>query len=148
MPRAPSRPTPEEEEVQMLSRARITVWLLLALSASCTGAIAGASAGASTVATASAKTCDISGEQRELGASYVTSLRVSGTTCTKGKKVVKAFHECRKESGGKNGKCHREVLGYSCEEHRFDAVPDVQYNSRARCERGDKVVRHTYTQNV
>jgi hypothetical protein len=107
-----------------------------------------AGAQASPVATAS-KTCSLSTqEQRHLGASYVTSLKVVGTTCSKGKTVVEDFHACRKDSGGKNGKCTSKVDGYSCEENRYDAVPDVQYNSRVKCERGDRVVRHTYTQNL
>ena len=96
-----------------------------------------------------AKACHLSThDQRHLGASYVTSLKVVGTTCSKGKTVVEDFHACRKDNGGKNGKCTSKVDGYSCEEHRYDAVPDVQYNSRVKCERGDKVVRHTYTQNL
>lgn len=110
---------------------------------------AGSSASATPVATASAKACDLSThEQRHLGASYVTSLKVSGTTCAKGKAVVLAFQQCRKDAGGKNGKCTSKVSGYSCEENRYDAVPGVQYNSRVKCEKGDRVVRHTYTQNL
>jgi hypothetical protein len=112
-------------------------------------ATASGSAGASSVATASSTSCDLTvKEQRHLGASYVTSLKVSHVSCTKGKDVVKAFHDCRGESGKPQGKCDHKVLGYSCEEHRFDAVPHVQYNSRVTCTRGDKVVKHTYTQNV
>jgi hypothetical protein len=100
-------------------------------------------------ATASTTTCDLTTkEQRHLGASYVTSLKVSHVSCDKGKDVVKAFHECRTEGGKPQGKCQHKVDGYSCDEHRFDAVPHVQYNSRVTCTRGDKLVKHTYTQNV
>ena len=131
-----------------MRRRTITVALAAALAAVALSAVAGSAAHASAVATAS-KTCDLTThEQRHLGASYVTSLKVAGTTCSKGKTVVADFHACRKDSGGKNGKCHSKVDGYSCEENRYDAVPGVQYNSRVKCERGDKVVRHTYTQNV
>jgi hypothetical protein len=127
----------------------ISVALTAALAVAALASIAIGSAGASTVATASAHSCDLTTrQQRHLGASYVTSLKVTNTSCKKGKKVVKGFHECRVESGGPNGKCNADVLGYSCVEHRFDAVPHVQYNSRVTCTRGDKVVKHTYTQNV
>jgi hypothetical protein len=121
----------------------------LIVAALVTAALASTGAGASSIATASAHGCDLTThEQRHLGASYVTSLKVSNTTCSKGKKVVKAFHECRLASGGANGKCHHRVLHYRCGEHRYDAVPHVQYNSKVKCTRGDRVVRHTYTQNV
>jgi hypothetical protein len=132
----------------MTRRTKTSAALAAALAALALSALAGAGAQASPVATAS-KTCSLSTqEQRHLGASYVTSLKVVGTTCSKGKTVVEDFHACRKDNGGKNGKCTSKVDGYSCEEHRYDAVPDVQYNSRVKCERGDKVVRHTYTQNL
>jgi hypothetical protein len=128
---------------------RISAMLAAVLLSAALAAIAGGSAGASSTATASAHNCDLTThEQRHLGASYVTSLKVTNTTCRKGKKVVKAFHECRFDSGGANGKCHHRVLHYSCSEHRYDAVPHVQYNSRVTCTRGDRVVRHSYTQNV
>jgi hypothetical protein len=112
-------------------------------------ATAGGSAAASKVATASSTSCNLTThEQRHLGASYVTSLKVSHVSCRKGKKVIKAFHECRTENGKPQGKCDHKVLGYSCTEHRYDAVPQVQYNSRVTCTDGDKVVKSTYTQNV
>jgi hypothetical protein len=107
------------------------------------------SGGASSVATASSHSCALSPhQQRHLGASYVTSLKVNGVSCRKGRKVTKAFHECRTEGGKPQGRCHHRVLHYKCSEHRFDAVPHVQYNSRATCKRGHKVVKNTYTQNV
>ena len=124
---------------------------LVAAALLATAAIAGASgsAGASAVATASSTKCNLTThEQRHLGASYVTSLTVSHVSCRKGKKVIRAFHECRTENGKPQGKCDHKVLGYSCTEHRYDAVPHVQYNSRVTCTDGDKVVKSTYTQNV
>jgi hypothetical protein len=133
----------------MCSGKWISAVLAAALAAAALATIAAGGAGASSVATASAHSCDLTThEQRHLGASYVTSLKVANTSCRKGKKVVKGFHECRIESGGANGKCRAKVLGYSCDEHRFDAIPHVQYNSRVTCTRGDRVVKHTYTQNV
>lgn len=111
--------------------------------------IVSSAGGANSVATASSRGCDLTPhQQRHLGASYVTSLKVSGVSCRKGRKVVRAFHRCRTEGGKPQGKCHHKVLHYRCREHRFDAVPHVQYNSRATCKRGSKVVKNTYTQNV
>jgi hypothetical protein len=109
---------------------------------------AGASSGGHAQAAAAKRACDISGEQTELGASYVTSLKVRNTGCGKGKKVVKAFHECRKANGGRDGHCDHKVLGFKCHEGDREGVPDVQYNAKVRCKKGDKKVVHTYTQNV
>jgi hypothetical protein len=127
----------------------ISVTLAIALAAVALVATTAGSAGASSVAMASSTNCDLTvHEQRHLGASYVTSLKVSHVSCKKGKKVTKAFHACRTAGGQAQGKCSTKVLGYSCTEHRFDAVPHVQYNSRVTCTSGNKVVKSTYTQNV
>jgi len=135
--------------MSMSSRKLISVALATALAVVALPAIAAGSAGARSVATASSTHCDLTvHEQRHLGASYVTSLKVSHVSCKKGKKVIKAFHGCRTAGGQAQGQCDTKVLGYSCTEHRFDAVPHVQYNSRVTCTRGDKVVKSTYTQNV
>jgi hypothetical protein len=124
--------------------AGLAIAALLATALIGTGATA-----AGSVATASSTSCNLTThEQRHLGASYVTSLKVSHVSCRKGKKVIKGFHECRTANGKPQGTCAGKVLGYSCTEHRFDAVPHVQYNSRVTCTSGDKVVKSTYTQNV
>ena len=57
--------------------------------------------------------CDISGKERDLGASYVTSVKARNMSCGKALKLVKAYHECRKDNGGNNGHCDG-VKGYSC----------------------------------
>ncbi|MEK6278004.1 MAG: hypothetical protein AABM29_08330 [Actinomycetota bacterium] len=133
----------------MSPRTRISASIAVALLVAATAAIATGGAAGSDVATASARACDISGDQRELGASYVTSLKVEHATCTKARKVSKAFHGCRKDAGGANGKCDHAVLGFSCSEHRYDAVPGVQYNSRVKCVKGGThIVKQTYTQNT
>jgi len=41
---------------------------------------------------ASAGSCSIHGQEKSFGPTYVTSLRVSGTSCRRGKQVVRAFH--------------------------------------------------------
>jgi hypothetical protein len=87
-------------------------------------------------------------EQRSLGASYVTSLKVKNTTCAKGKTVTLAFNRCRTAGGKPQGKCDRKVGRYTCTEHRYDAVPHVQYSSKVTCVSGKKRVLSTYTQNT
>jgi hypothetical protein len=126
-----------------------------------TGAIAGAgllaallatSGSASPVAhTASFSPCDINGKQQGLGASYVTSLKVQGVSCTKGEKVIKAYHRCRHQSGGPAGTCTDTLLGFNCKDGARQSVPGVQYNATAKCHKvsnPSKRVKSRYTQNT
>ncbi|HSS34162.1 MAG TPA: hypothetical protein VLL27_12860 [Solirubrobacterales bacterium] len=110
----------------------------------------GASAADGATATAAAATsCTLSTkDQRHLGASYVTSLKVEGTTCAKGKGVTLAFNNCRTAGGKPQGFCSKKVGHYSCTEKRYDAVPGVQYSSKVTCTWGAKKVLSTYTQNT
>ncbi len=87
-------------------------------------------------------------QQRTLGASYVTSLKVRHTSCAKGRAVTLAFNRCRTAGGKPQGKCRHRVGHYACTEHRYDAVPHVQYSSRVTCAWGRKRVLSTYTQNT
>lgn len=122
--------------------------LALALIVGATATGAGASSDIDAAAASATRDCDISGEQTELGASYVTSLKVENTSCRKGKKVVKAYHQCRKDNGGRNGYCNHRVKGFNCNEGDREGVPGVQYSAKVRCKDGDKRVKHTYTQNT
>jgi uncharacterized membrane protein len=88
-----------------------------------------------------AKSCGV-GSGRGYGTTKVTSLKVSGTSCRKGRKLVRAFHACRP---GKKGKCGQHLLGYSCTESRYHQRKH-RYDSRVVCALGGKRVRHTYTQ--
>ncbi len=100
-------------------------------------------------ADASASNCQLTAkEQRNLGASYVTSLKVEGTSCDKGKGVTLAFNNCRTAGGKPQGVCGRKVGHYTCTEKRYDAVPGVQYSSKVTCRWGQKLVLSTYTQNT
>jgi len=92
--------------------------------------------------TASAKGCRV-GDSRSYGTTYVLSISVSGTSCRAGRKVVRAFHACRK---GKSGRCSG-VLGYSCSENRFNKSR-LSYDSRVTCRKGGKTVKHKYTQFI
>jgi hypothetical protein len=112
---------------------------LLALLAACAVMLAPAASAASPSATA-AKGCSI-GDSRSYGTSYVLKISVRGTSCRSGKRLIRAFHDCRP---GKSGRCSR-VSRYSCSESRFDRI-STQYSSRVTCRRGDRVVKHTYQQ--
>jgi hypothetical protein len=94
---------------------------------------------------AMAKSCNISGKERKLGPTYVTSLSVTGVGCGTGEQLVKAYHRCRFASGGKKGRCTRKVSGYRCSERRGKAIP-TQFDARVTCTRGSKKVTHAYTQ--
>jgi hypothetical protein len=104
-----------------------------------------AAGGAGAAEVHAAKSCNISGQQRSLGASYVTSLSVRHTSCSNGKAVVRAYQKCRRAHGWK-GKCRHRVKGYSCKRHIQESSP-VQYDAKVTCRNGGKRVTHTYTQN-
>ena len=100
---------------------------------------------------ASFSPCDISGKQQNLGASYVTSLKVQGVSCTKGEKVIKAYHQCRHQTGGPAGTCSATLLGFKCKDGKRTGVPNVQYNATSKCHKvsnASKRVKSSYTQNT
>jgi hypothetical protein len=92
-----------------------------------------------------ATSCDVRHDGRKLGTTYVTALKVEHVSCTKAKKVVKAFNVCRKAHGGIKGRCDKRVLGYRCSEQRGDRIP-TQYSSKATCKDAGRAVRFSYTQ--
>ena len=107
----------------------------------------GQDAGSGPTAQASARRCHLSvREQRHLGTTYVTSLSVRITTCRNAKRIVRAYHACRRVHGGKDGRC-TGVFGYRCRERRFNKSR-LSYDARARCAKGARRVWHTYTQNL
>jgi hypothetical protein len=97
-------------------------------------------------ATIASKRCDISGDERKLGPTYVTSLSVKGVSCRTGRRVVRGYYRCRIRSGGRRGRCHSRVLRFRCTEHRESI--STQFDARVRCVRGRSRVWHTYTQNT
>lgn len=121
--------------------------LLLCLALTAALLVSALPAGASPEATAARKCHLTSKQQRGLGATYVLTLRVSGTTCANGRKVVKAYHKCRFAHGGRDGRCKSRVFGYRCEERRFNKIPS-QYDARARCKKSGREIFHVYTQNT
>jgi hypothetical protein len=108
--------------------------------------------GASPVAhAASFAPCNISGKQQQLGASYVTSLKVQGVSCTKAERLIKAYHQCRHQNGGAAGTCGATLLGFKCKDGKRTGVPNVQYNATAKCHKvsnPSKRVKSRYTQNT
>ena len=125
--------------------------ILAALAATAlVGAVAATgSAPASGPVAQASKACHLTvKQQRHMGASYVTSLKVKGTSCAKGKSVTLAFNKCRTAGGKPQGKCNHKVGHYTCTERRYDAVPSVQYSSKVTCVWGQKRVLSTYTQNT
>jgi hypothetical protein len=127
-----------------LTGALAVAGLLVALLAS--------SGGAAPIAhIASFSPCNIDGKQQDLGASYVTSLKVQGVSCAKGEKVIKAYHQCRHQSGGPAGTCSDTLLGFKCKDGKRTGVPNVQYNATAKCHKvsnASKRVKSRYTQNT
>lgn len=95
--------------------------------------------------------CNINGKQQQLGASYVTSLKVQGVSCAKAEKVVKAYHRCRHQDGGAAGTCGATLLGFKCKDGKRTGVPNVQYSATAKCHKvsnPSKRVKSRYTQNT
>ena len=123
------------------------VVLVAALAAVSLLALAGAAgAGASAPQAQAARSCHLSSsEQRPANhdPTYTTSLSVKHTSCRNGKRVMRAFHKCRK---GPRGRCHHRVKHFKCTEHR--AGIKVQFDSSVNCKRGSKRVHFTYTQNT
>jgi hypothetical protein len=121
---------------------------LLSAAVLLTGVIGASGAGAAPGASAavSLSPCNISGKQQNLGASYVTSLKVASVSCAKGEKIVKLYHACRKENGG--DVCGNPGKGFRCKEGKRQEVPGVQYNATMKCRKGAKRVKSSYTQNI
>jgi hypothetical protein len=94
---------------------------------------------------ASSTTCDVRKDGRKLGTTYVTSLEVSHVSCTTAKRLVKAFHACRRANGGVKGRCEKRVSGYRCSERRGNSIP-TQYSAKVNCRRSPRSVRFNYTQ--
>jgi len=94
---------------------------------------------------ASSTTCDVRKDGRKLGTTYVTSLKVSHVSCASAKKLVKAFHACRRANGGVKGRCTKRVSGYRCTERRGNTIP-TQYSAKVTCTRSPRSVRFNYTQ--
>jgi hypothetical protein len=100
-----------------------------------------AGASASPIASAS-KTCT---PPKYPGSGYFTSLSVTGTSCSTGSKVAKAWYKCR-TAHGQAGRCTKKVEGYSCTEKRKSIATEI--NATVSCKKGSARVKHSYQQNL
>jgi hypothetical protein len=139
-------------EASLLTRHARTALASVA-AASCVLAALGATAISAPAATARAlpravsfTTCDVLKDGRNLGPTYVTSLKVAGVSCTQGVRVVKAYYRCRVAAGGVRGTCNSPVDGYKCTEKRQGIK--IQFDAKVTCKRGAREVYHTYVQDT
>ena len=135
----------------MLTRPRsaaAAIALAAALSAGAVASSAHPPARSGAGAHASSATCHLSNHDQRggLGPTYVTSLKVSGTSCSEGVRVVKAYYRCRVHNGGTKGTCHSSVLGFHCSEHRSGI--SIQFDGQVSCSSGHRHVYHTYVQDT
>jgi hypothetical protein len=124
--------------------------LVTSILALCLAGLAACGSGggdSSSSTTTALSNCDINGKQRDLGASYVTSIEVAKVSCGQAEKVIVAYHHCRQENGGAGGTCDTAVLGFTCTEGPRQSVPGVQFNATADCQRGGAKIKSSYTQN-
>ena len=112
-------------------------------------AVAAAVALAVPATSGAATTCKLSGsQQRHMGPTYVTVLKVSGTSCSTGIAVTKAYHSCRLKHG-KRGTCKTSVRGYRCTDRRpaSESIP-TQFTGHVTCKRGSARITHDYQQDT
>jgi hypothetical protein len=102
---------------------------------------AGTTATASPVAHA-AHTCSA---PKYPGIGYFTSLRVSGTSCSRGSQVAVDYYRCRTRHG-KAGTCSGGVDGYRCSESRHSIPTEI--DARVTCHKGHATIIHTYQQDL
>ena len=79
------------------------------------------------------------------GSGYFTSLKVTHTSCTTGRKLELAYYHCRLHHGVK-GRCTSRVMGYKCKEVR-NSIP-TEIDARVTCTNGSRKIVHTYQQNT
>jgi hypothetical protein len=132
-----------------VSRAK-SIWVacvLVAAALPAAGCGGGDSNGGGSTSTAALQSCNINGKQRTLGASYVTTIQVSGVGCSQAQKVIVAYHGCRFKNGGPGGTCDTPVEGFTCTEGARQSVPGVQFNATVDCRKGGSEIKSDYTQN-
>jgi hypothetical protein len=112
--------------------------LLLALAA-----VPAASIGAPGPTAKAARACHVNKAPRAYGPTYVTSLRVRGTSCRNGVKLVKGYYRCRIHNGGRRGHC-RGVYGYRCRETRKSIK--TEFDALVKCRKPGRAIAHRYTQ--
>jgi hypothetical protein len=116
--------------------------VMFAIAWACAAVPASGAAAQGPIAVAATHSCHVPAYP---GQGYFTSLRVSGTSCRVGTKLVVDYYKCRLRHG-RAGTCHSRVDGYSCKERR-NSIP-TEIEARVTCRRGEATVVHTYQQNL
>ena len=111
-----------------MSSKRRAIVVLLVLSAAL---LIAAAAVAHSPRAGAAGGCSV-GSGQGYGYTYLTSLKVTNTSCTTGKTVAKH---------------HGRVSGWKCSTKRLATSP-VQYESRVTCTSGSRQVVWTFSQNT
>jgi hypothetical protein len=120
--------------------------IALVLAALAVLAAAPAGSGAHGPTAHASKSCG-TGSGRGLGPTYAFRLKVQHTSCRNGRKLIRAYNDCRHSNGGRKGRCSR-TLGYSCSEKRFDESR-LSFDANVKCSKGGgRRINHTYTQNL
>jgi hypothetical protein len=120
--------------------------MTLSMTKAAAGLVLGVAMALPAAAAGETTTCKLGSQARTLGPSYVTSLKVGGTTCRSGKRLVRAYYRCRVANGGLDGRCRSIVRGYACTEKRTGI--SIQFDAKVSCRKGSARVVHTYTQNT
>jgi hypothetical protein len=97
---------------------------------------------------AKTKNCNVQRDSDKYGPSYITSLKVTNTTCKRGKEVVRAFHKCRHAHGGRDGRCPKRSrpAGYRCTEKRSKIA--TQLTGHVTCTKSTVKIVHDYTEFI
>lgn len=104
--------------------------------------------GAPAAQSASTTNCKLSAKERYphvTKPTYNLTVKVSGTSCATGKRVIKAFHACRSVNGVR---CARKVLSsWSCSGKKTSSIP-TQFEASVTCRYGSRRVTSTFQQNT
>ena len=128
----------------------MTTTLGRTLIAAVAAALAGIAMMVAGASTAIAKDCKLSvDEQRSFGPTYVQQLETKGVSCRKGKKVVRAYHQCRYAAPkpGLKGRCTNKVKKFKCDEGKRTKLPGANYWAKVSCKQGSAKVSHIYQQS-
>ncbi len=74
----------------------------------------------------------------------IAGVRVAKMGCKLGKAVTVDYTKCRLANGA-SGRCVKKVRGFACFEIRR-TNPDGSFAAQVSCSKGDKRVKHSYTQ--
>jgi hypothetical protein len=141
-----AKPQPEREHMTPIrptsSHHRRILWGAVLAAAAATAVVSASTPVSASPVARSARNCSV---PKYPGSGYFTSLNVTNTDCTTGRKLAVAYYHCRTRSG-RAGHCHQTVMGFHCYEKR-NSIP-TEIDGRVTCKRGKATVVHTYQQNT